>query len=262
MKKRIIVMVSAAMLCFSNTCMAQEESKNRLLALKDDIVADYKHFYSIKELTKLALGVGMSGILANTSADGDFRDWYRDEVRSSGTDDLSDAAEQIGDIVVVAPILIGASLLGEFTFTKDTALGSIIGEWGMRSARALLVGSPSMVFLQYALGSSRPSEGDSDWDPFHDNNSVSGHTFIGATPFIAAAQMSDNVYLKSLFYVASALPGASRINDDKHYLSQVILGWWLAYVAAESVEKTEEDKIVITPVVLRDGGGVRLTKRF
>lgn len=262
MKLRMMIVAAVMVLCFARVCVAEEEQTNRLLQLKDDILQDYKHFYSVQELTKLALGMGVSGILANTSADQDFREWYQDEVRSSSTDDLSDAVEQVGDFVKVAPILIGASLLGECAFIKDTALGSTIGEWGRRSARALLVGSPSTLFLQYALGASRPKEGDSDWKPFNDNNSASGHAFVGAAPLITAAQMSDNFYLKSLFYAASALPGIARINDDKHYLSQVILGWWLAYLSAESVGQTEEQKIIITPVALRDGLGIRLTKRF
>lgn len=262
MRKRTMVVATVLVLCFSTMCVAEEEQKNRLFQLKDDIVQDYKHFYSGHSLIKLGLGVGVAGILANTSADQELREWYQGDVRSGDTDDLADAVEQLGDLAVVAPFILGASLLGEIPFLKDNVFGSTFGEWGQRSARGLIVGSSSMVLLQYGLGASRPNEDDSDWKPFDDNNSVSGHSFIGAVPLITAARMTENIYLKSLFYVASTLTGLSRINDDKHYSSQVLLGWWLAYLAAESVDRTEEQKVMITPVVLRGGAGVRLTKRF
>ena len=34
----------------------------------------------------------------------------------------------------------------------------------------------------------------------------------------------------------------TRINDNAHYLSQVWLGWWMAFLACESVNKTESQK--------------------
>jgi len=60
-------------------------------------------------------------------------------------------------------------------------------------------------------GASRPSEGDSKWRPLKDSNGLSGHAFIGAVPFITAAKMNDNPYIKTILYGFSVLPGLTRI---------------------------------------------------
>ena len=62
-------------------------------------------------------------------------------------------------------------------------------------------------------------------------------------PFITAAQMIENPWLKGVFYACSVLPAWSRVNDNDHYLSQVILGWYLAYLSARTVSQTEGTKL-------------------
>src|SRR3972149_3676753 len=64
-----------------------------------------------------------------------------------------------------------------------------------------------------------------------------GRPVVGGVPFITAAKMSENPYLKSIFYGISTFTGISRINDDKHYFSQVALGWYIAYLSCAVVEK-------------------------
>ena len=134
------------------------------------------------------------------------------------------------------------------------------GEWGERSLRTLLVGGPPMLGLQYALGASRPDETKekSEWQPFQDNNGVSGHAFMGAIPFLSAAKMTEDSYLKAAFYTASALPGLSRITDDDHYPSQVLLGWGIAYLASSAVDNTFElpENVEVFPILLSDGIGI------
>ncbi|MFH1655255.1 MAG: phosphatase PAP2 family protein [Candidatus Omnitrophota bacterium] len=260
MKKVIAICLLVILLIFPYSAYAESEDEGRIAEIIDDSFQDLKNFYSGENLIKLAIGLGVSGILANTSADQDFRQWYQDEIRSGETDDFEKAWEPFGDLKMTAPAYLGAVVIGELT--KDTQLGSVIGEWGWRSTRTLFIGAPQMVFWQYALGAQRPTEGDSDWRFYDDNNSVSGHSFLGAIPFLSAAKMVDNFYLKSAFYAASTFPGISRINKDKHYLSQVMLGWWIAYLSASSVDKTEEQRVVITPALLPGGAGIKVTARF
>jgi hypothetical protein len=56
---------------------------------------------------------------------------------------------------------------------------------------------------------------------------------------MTAAQMSDKPCIKGLFYVLSTFPAWSRVNDDSHYLSQVVLCWYLAYLSVRAVSATE-----------------------
>ena len=144
-------------------------------------------------------------------------------------------------------------------------MGDAVGEWGQRSLRTVLVGAPPMLAMQYIIGASRPGEtsASSHWKPFDDNNGVSGHAFIGAVPFISAAKMTDDSLWKAGLYFASALPAISRINDDAHYSSQVILGWWMAYLAANAVDGTQLAKknLTIAPMLLSEAVGVGIVYR-
>ena len=117
-----------------------------------------------------------------------------------------------------------------------------------------------MLAMQMLTGASRPGETDdgSTWKPFQDNNGVSGHSFIGAVPFLCAAKMTDDPLWKAAFYAGSTLAGLSRINDDRHYTSQVFLGWWMAYLAATAVDQTQSGNWAVYPWPTADGMGVEV----
>ena len=86
----------------------------------------------------------------------------------------------------------------------ESVLGEVVGEWGSRSLRTFAVGAPPLYVLQLATGASRPADGHgSHWHWFNDNNGVSGHAFIGAVPFLAAAEMVENPWAKGSLYVCS-----------------------------------------------------------
>jgi membrane-associated phospholipid phosphatase len=102
-----------------------------------------------------------------------------------------------------------------------------------------VVGAPPLYALQWATGASRPDESSagSRWKPFQDANGVSGHAFVGAIPFLAAADMVESPLLKGTLYVCSTFVGFSRMTTDSHYPSQVFLGWYLAWASARAVAK-------------------------
>ncbi len=262
MKNLGAVFLMIALLIFPSSAWSEEEIIGRINEIKDTIYEDYRNFYSIENLEDLAIGIGITGVLANTSIDGEIQDWDQDSLRNKDTDNLSRAVKPFGDARITVPVYLGAAIFGELT--KDIKVGSITGEWAKRSLRTILVATPPMLFLQIALGASRPNEDDSHWRPFNDSNGVSGHSFMGAVPFIAAAKMTDNSYLKYLFYLGSTLTGWSRINDNSHYFSQAALGWWIAYLTNSCGEKAEtgKRKVVIAPAPIPGGAGFTIALRF
>jgi len=118
------------------------------------------------------------------------------------------------------------------------------------------------LFGQVCLGGDRPHDESigSRWRPFQYGHGVSGHAFVGAVPFITAAQMAENPWLKGGLYCLSVLPGWSRIEHDKHYLSQVGLGWWLAYLACSAVDTTGQPArpYAVAPVITPEFVGVNV----
>jgi hypothetical protein len=203
------------------------------------------------------MGIGVTGIFANTQLDRNIQNTYSEHIKNSTTDDISSWVKNPGEALYSVPVL-----LGSYIFFRDTP----VGDWSQRSLRALTVGAPTVLFLQNAIGSESPQEGGSGWKPFQSDHAASGHAFFGSVPFITAAQMSDNIGLKIALYGVSILPALSRINDNKHYFSQAALGWYVGLQSCNAVYRTEgkdSEKISLYLVPL-DGNGfaVVMSKGF
>ena len=226
----------------------------------DIVLSDYRRFYNRDNFRPFALTIGLSAIIANTSMDQEFSDWYQDHVRSESTDDFSRVAKSFGEQWPMVGAYLTASALGRLPHS-DTRLAL----WGDRSFRSMLVGVPPLLFLQKALGSSRPNDNPafSDWRFWEDENGASGHTFVGAVPFLVAAQLAERPGAKFGWTALSTLPGWSRINDNDHYLSQVIVGWYLAYLATKSVQDSDADLgVQIIPMQIGNTQGLGIEWNF
>lgn len=214
---------------------------------------DYRAFYLDGHVMgSLGAGIAGAGLLANSSADREIHEYFQNNLRSGATDAFSDASRIPSDVLVAVPLLFGTYALLDDGPVKT---------WAGDSLRALFVGAPAGLFIQYATGASRPEEGGSGWKPFNGNNGLSGHAFVGAVPFITAAKMQDNTAMKTLFYGLSVLPGLSRMNDEKHYVSQVALGWWLAYLSASVIhDEGHGTSVRLSP--FPEGVGITLSAVF
>lgn len=206
------------------------------------VLEDHCQHYSWQGLSSLGLTLGSAGLFANTKLDQSFQDHIQLHIRSKTTNELSDKVDQftqIRQIRVVIPVYISAMWLGS---QANTPSMNKIGKWGERSLRTLFLGAPQQAVLTELLGANRPQERDPHWHWFEHNRGVSGHAFYGAVPLINAAQVSESLTAKSFFYTLSILPALSRVNQNKHYLSQAGLGWGLAFIAAKSVSRVENKK--------------------
>jgi hypothetical protein len=229
----------------------------RQAELLDDVhrmCLDFKHMYTGRHLGCLGLTIAAAYPLANTHADQGIRDWYQREVRSRHTEEWAEVANHLGEWQIVVPIFMGAWFIGDY-FEDRPCLGAV-GEWGGRTMRALAVGAPASGLLQVGLGASRPEEGRSHWHPFQDNNSVAGHGFVGAVPFLSAASMTRHRPLKALLFAGSFCTTWARLDSDAHYFSQCLLGWSIAYLATQSVNDTELHmrRVLLTPMEMPQGG--------
>jgi membrane-associated phospholipid phosphatase len=226
------------------------------------VITDFQNFYLDRaNLIKLGIGVAGAAVFANTNMDVYIRNNYQDRVRSHETDEATKIFNLSGTalILVTVPVYVGTYGAGMLLHNPT------MGEWAQKSMRATIVGGPALVFLAAATGGDRPNEGDSHWQPLHNFHGVSGHAYIGGIPFITAAKMSENPYLKAIFYGFSTFTGLSRINDDKHYFSQAALGWYLAYLSCAVVAKgndREEGRVHVQLAPVPKGIAVTVQKRY
>ncbi|MCA9080042.1 MAG: phosphatase PAP2 family protein [Planctomycetaceae bacterium] len=225
-----------------------------------NLLADHREFYSCETAEPLFVMTTVTALMANTNFDGSF-DRHYDSLRVPSTNGFVKTVKSFGNGAYTLPIYGGAMAL-HWLLPADSHLAPV-GDWGERTMRAFVVGAPPMLLMQLATGGSRPEEGKSHWHPFADDNGASGHAFMGALPFLTAAHMTGNRILKSGLYVASGLTGWSRINDRDHYLSQVVLGWSMAWLATRAVARVDDDGLVqLLPIATPEYSGVLVSLRF
>ncbi|MEI8369702.1 MAG: phosphatase PAP2 family protein [Planctomycetia bacterium] len=229
------------------------------------VVEDYRNFYSCDSLVCLTAAFGAGALMANTGFDTTMQTAWQQSVTPTDLGTFFSDCKPLGEGRYALPVFGVAAITG--IILEGNPTGDIIGEWGSRSLRMFVVGAPPLYVLQLATGASRPVDGyGSQWHMFNDNNGVSGHAFIGAIPFLAAAEMVENPWAKGGLYVCSTFTGLSRINDNAHYPSQVFLGWYLAFASSVAVSRTEMhfDSMVVrvVPLPIADLGGLAVEGRW
>jgi hypothetical protein len=230
------------------------------------VLEDYRNFYSCDGLVCLTAAFGAGALMANTGFDTTMQGAWQTGVEPTGLGTFFSGCKPIGEGKYALPVFGAAALTG--LVFEGNPFGDVVGEWGSRSLRMFVVGAPPLYALQWATGGSRPDESSagSDWHFFNDNNGVSGHAFVGAIPFLAAADMVESPLLKGTLYVCSTFVGFSRMTDNAHYPSQVFLGWYLAWASSVAVSRTEVHfsgmEVRVVPLPIADLGGAALEARW
>jgi len=227
--------------------------------------SDYRNFYSCDSLVCVTAAFGAGALMANTGFDTTMQNAWQTGVAPTDLGTFFSDCKPMGEGRYALPIFGVAAATG--LVFDGNVVGDVVGEWGSRSLRMFLVGAPPLYVLQLATGASRPSDGSgSQWHFFNDNNGVSGHAFIGAIPFLAAAEMVESPLLKGTLYVCSTFTGFSRMTDNAHYPSQVFLGWYLAWASSIAVSRTEIAfdgvKVRVVPLPIADLGGLAVEARW
>jgi len=201
------------------------------------LIEDIKSFYTEETFFDLFIGFSVAGVMANTPIDQKIANYYQDHIRSKETDELSAIFKKFGGNKELA-IVFGTGLTVGYLL-EDTKIGDFVFDLSANVARSIIVGLPIMLFGQVLTGADRPCSGNgSAWHPFQNDHGVSGHAYMGAVPFLATAYMFNSPLIKIPLYFGSTLTGLSRINDNKHYTSQVLLGWLVAWTACVAVNNT------------------------
>lgn len=221
---------------------------------------------SYRSLAFLGVALATSGTLANTSMDQHVTNWSDAHFQGATGDKVAADFKMFGNGWNTIPVFVGVMFAGPLL--EDTIpVAGPIGEWGNRSIQAMLAAGPMELFFNRALGSSRPTADEgSKWRPFHDSHGVSGHAFMGAIPFLTAASMTDSVAAKVALFLLSFGTAWARVEQDVHYLSEVVMGWSLAWIGVDAVNRTkngDDDTFFVSPVMLSGNiPGIQLVYRF
>jgi len=204
--------------------------------------SDFKHLPSRENAVILVLGGAVAGLSHPVE-----RDLTEDWTRPGPADSILGPGAIIGNSFVHVGAAFALYGIGRAT---DNAR---VGQFGADLVRAQILAQSTTFAIKFAANRTRPN-GDSRSFP-------SGHT---ASMFATAAVVQKHFGWKAGIpaYAAAAYVGASRIQDNKHYLSDVAFGAALGLVSGRTVTLgTRSMKFALTPVGGPGGGvGIGLTR--
>lgn len=177
----------------------------------------------------------IAGLLFAGSLMGDrgFREEAQ-EHRGSATNSVAKLANTLGEWRYVVPTLSAGYLAGELAGSRD--LKRVFLHAG--AAAALATGVTSG--LKYTIGRSRPPvTGDPDrFRPFSGSNSFpSGHTAVAFAIATSIADETGDSWSDVALYGAATLTAMARVNDDRHWTSDVLIGGLIGHLSGRWVSK-------------------------
>ena len=266
------LMVCIALLALSSIAFADENIFNSTKALKEQTV---RVGDEALELVKTPLdtdGYGLVGTLAVTGAVGLtylFDDDIRNKLQGSksrGMDKATDVGSLIGNPFLhigIAAAVYGGGILGDSPRWKET--GEMLGE-------ALLLADATTLILKEAVGrarpfvtgdkgSFRPGQFKTDYDSM-----PSMHTSSSFAMASVMAATSNSMATKALYYSAATFVGFSRIYQDKHWASDVVMSAAIGELCGRIVTATHvnrgNSKVSFVPLVSENSAGLALLGRW
>ena len=188
-----------------------------------------------------------------------------EENRSSTTDDFANLFEPFGNGLVTIPALAAFYIFGHYDENAKAKQTALI------ATESFLITGLYTTVLKVSMGRHRPSTGGSStsFDGFTtDHKSFpSGHTSPAfAIAPVIANKYEETPYIKPISYGIASLTGLSRINDEKHWASDVFFGAALGYFTSKTILRLHNNKkgqhFTIYPRADSRGGGILLSKKF
>ena len=190
-----------------------------------------QNYTSIQWWHPLAAAAGVAVIFA---VDEPLREFFQD-VRSAGTDDLANVVKRGKEPILYQVSGLGAlgvGLLARQPKVARTGL-QILGAYGLSGGM--------VIVTKWAFGRSRPSDTPGDvtnFDWFHGSEDNSFPSGTSAITFSLATTASDAIGHPAAavaLFTGASLTSWSRLNDNRHWMSDIALGALLGVTAAKVV---------------------------
>jgi membrane-associated phospholipid phosphatase len=156
------------------------------------------------------------------------------EARSGTSNSIASVGNTFGDWRVLAPALGVGYLAGEIA-GSNAVKGTIL-----RAGAAVALATGISSGLKYTIGRNRPDiAGDNlEFRPFSGSNSFpSGHTAAAFAIATAVADQTTDGWSDYLLYGAAGLTAISRINDNRHWASDVLIGGLIGHFSAKWITR-------------------------
>jgi membrane-associated phospholipid phosphatase len=224
------IVIALTVVCALLVAPSMDRRKSGFVPLFKGTGKHWKRNYGRRSFLRLGVAFLGAGVLAFSGLDEAIEGLHSGTLRNAWTDRFSRLVKPAGERFWFGNWALVAALDAWFR-------SNAFSRWGRANFEAMVVGLPVLWTLQRGLGANRPSSDDGNprWRPMKAANSASGHAFIAAVPWLTLARRHNLVPVRKVAGFASVLTGWSRLNDRKHYLSQIILGWTIAWNAVFAV---------------------------
>ncbi len=172
------------------------------------------------------LGAGAAMTAGAHQYDGDAQDYFRERPMNESASDFGNQVWGDG--------LFQAGLAASIMMTGYAAGDPQTSDLGETLAEALIIQGITVNLIKPVAGRERPN-GENDL------SFPSGHT---STAFCTAAVLHDRLGLWAGLpaYALAAMTGAARIDDEAHYLSDVVMGAAIGAVTGYAVSRSRDDR--------------------
>ncbi|MBM3573549.1 MAG: phosphatase PAP2 family protein [Alphaproteobacteria bacterium] len=192
-------------------------------------------------------GLVLGAIAGATALDANVKR-YTQRHRNVSSNKTADVVRPFGEPMLLA----GGSALA---YAGGLALGDRkLQETGLLSVESLLISAGLTEGIKRAAGRQRPNQTDDQYKfdgiGGKGKSFPSGHTSHAfSVASVLAEQYDETRYVPALSYAITGLTGLSRINDNKHWLSDTMFSAALGYVVG---------KITVKNSVFREATGLSI----
>ena len=158
--------------------------------------------------------------------------WSQD-VRSGTTDDIAAFVRHFGQPEVWVTVPVGL-MAGGLLLNKPE-----MAKVGARAGASVALAIATELTIKLIVGRARPDSGLGafHFDPFSvDANSMpSGHSAIAWSLMTSLAHEVESPWVRVGFYGLASATAWSRVNDNRHWLSDVVAGSLIGFTSAKLV---------------------------
>jgi membrane-associated phospholipid phosphatase len=268
---RLIVAV-LVILFFASSSWGDDNLFISVTAIKDETLRVGNEALKVVTTPIDTDGYGLIGTLATAGAvgltyvyDNNIRDKVQ-LIKSNNLDKATNAGSTIGNPFLhlgVAAVIYGGAIIEDSPKYKE--LGEMLGE-------SVILADATTLVLGQAIGRGRPflNDGKGNFLPFQFKSNYdsmpSDHT---ASSFAMASVLSattDSVIAKISYYAVATFAGFSRIYQDKHWASDVILGAAIGELCGRVVTRYHvehgETQLTVAPMVTGNSVSLSLLGRW
>lgn len=205
-------------------------------------------------------GITATGAFLYTQ-DEEIRDFFQKNRTDFGDDFSHYFADPLGKGIYIAGLTAGMYVYGELNDNQKAKMVSLEG------AKAFVLTAGATYTFKLLFHRERPTALTPDayvWNgpsfSFDDLSFPSGHTSVAfAVATVYAEEYSNIKWVPITAYSLATVVGLSRINDDKHWASDVLFGAALGWSIGKLVANKNNWGVTIEPVQTARYTGVGLT---